>query len=115
MPVSPEQLYEQTLVVRSQMGDEAAFVELLAEHGPRLLMFTKRTMQSSPDDVADLAQDIWITIFRALPRLRDAGKFRAWAFRIARDRIYREYRRRKLPMQPLDETHREELPDDADL
>ena len=114
MPVSPEQLYEQTIVVRSQMGDEAAFAELLLRHGPRLLMFTQRMMQSSPHDVADLMQDIWVGIFRALPGLRDAGKFRPWAFRIARDRIYREYRRRKLPVQPLDETHRAELPDDGD-
>jgi RNA polymerase sigma-70 factor, ECF subfamily len=32
-------------------------------------------------------------------------------FRIARDRIYREYRRRKLPMQSLDETNLEEWPE----
>ena len=109
MAVTPEQLYEQTLVVRSQLGDEAAFAELLARHGPRLLMFTQRMMQSSPADVADLTQEIWLAIFRALPGLRDAGKFRPWAFRIARDRIYREYRRRKLPMQSLDETNLETL------
>ena len=109
MSVCPEQLYEQTLVVRSQLGDEAAFAELLARPGPRLLMFTQRMMQSSPGDVADLTQEIWLAIFRALPGLRDAGKFRPWAFRIARDRIYREYRRRKLPVQPLDETHLETL------
>ena len=109
MSVCPEQLYEQTLVVRSQLGDEAAFAELLARHGPHLLMFTQRMMQSSPGDVADLTQEIWLTIFRALPGLRDAGKFRPWAFRIARDRIYREYRRRKLPMQSLDETNLETL------
>lgn len=114
MSADPEQLYEQTLVVRSQLGDEAAFTALWARHGPRLLMFTQRMMQSSPNDVADLMQDIWIGIFRALPGLRDAGKFRPWAFRIARDRIYREYRRRRLPVQSLDETHCEALPHDDD-
>ena len=57
---------------------------------------------------ADLAQEIWVAIFRALPGLSDASKFRPWAFRIARDRIYREYRRRKLPVQPLEETNLEE-------
>ena len=50
-------------------------------------------------------------IFRSLPGLLDAGKFRPWAFRIARDRIYREYRRRKLPVQPLDDSSLDELPD----
>lgn len=110
MPVSPEQIYEQTLVVRSQLGDEAAFGDLLKLHGPRLLLFTHRMMQSAPDQVADVMQEIWVAIFRSLPGLRDAAKFRPWAFRIARDRIYREYRRRKLPVQPLDETEQGELP-----
>ncbi len=109
MTVSPEQLYEQTLVIRSQIGDETAFQELLTMHGPRLLAFTQRMMQSSPEQIADLTQEIWIAIFRALPGLRDVAKFRSWAFRIARDRIYREYRRRKLPMQPLDETSLEAM------
>jgi len=114
MPVTPEQLYEQTLVIRSQLGDEAAFAELLSCHGPRLLGFTQRMMQSSPDQVADLTQEIWVSIFRALPRLQDAAKFRPWAFRIARDRIYREYRRRKIPVQPFDEQSLEVPRDGSD-
>ena len=110
MPATPEQLYEQTLVLRSQIGDEAAFAELLALVGPGLLRFTQRMLQSAPEQVADLTQETWVAIYRSLPRLQDAGKFRPWAFRIARDRVYREYRRRKLPVQPLDETGLEELP-----
>src|SRR6266576_28481 len=113
MPVSPETLYEQILVIRSQIGDEAAFRELLQCYGPRLLRFTERMMQSSPGQVADVAQETWIAIYRALPRLLDAAKFRPWAFRIARDRIYREYRRRKLPLQSLDEAQLENLPEAA--
>ena len=111
MAVTTEQLYEQTIVIRSQIGDETAFAELLTLYGPRLLIFTQRMMQSSPEQVSDLTQEIWVAIFRALPGLQDAGKFRPWAFRIARDRIYREYRRRKLPVQALDETLLEELPE----
>ncbi|MDB6026053.1 MAG: rpoE 8 [Verrucomicrobiales bacterium] len=110
MAVTPEQLYEQTLVVRSQLGDEAAFGELLALYGPRLLLFAERMMQSSPESIGDVMQETWIAIFRALPGLKDVAKFKPWAFRIARDRIYREYRRRKIPVQPLDEIHLEEVP-----
>jgi len=113
MAVTPEQLLEQTLVVRSQLGDESAFAELLALHGPRLLRFTQRMMQSSPERVADVMQETWLAIFRALPGLRDAGKFRPWAFRIARDRIYREYRRRKILPQAADEPV-EEIPEVAE-
>jgi RNA polymerase sigma-70 factor (ECF subfamily) len=103
MSATPQTLYEQTLVLRSQLGDEAAFEELLELHGPRLLLFAQRMLQSSPESVADVMQEIWVAIYRALPRLRDVSKFRPWTFRIARDRIYREYRRRKLPVQAADE------------
>jgi RNA polymerase sigma-70 factor (ECF subfamily) len=115
MPATPETLYEQTLVIRSQLGDEVAFEELLELHGPRLLLFAQRMMQSSPESVADVTQEIWIAIYRALPRLLDVSKFRSWAFRIARDRIYREYRRRKLPMQPADDTQLADVPESAEL
>src|SRR5882672_9504439 len=101
MAVTPEHLYEQTLVLRSQIGDEAAFEELLTLYGPRLLLFTHKMMQAAPAMTEDLVQEIWVAIFRGLPTLRDVSKFRPWAFRIARDRIYREYRRRKLSFVPV--------------
>ena len=113
MAATPEQLYEQTLVVRSQMGDEAAFSELLKLYGPRLLLFTQRMMQSSPEQVADVAQETWVAIFRGLPRLLEVTKFKPWAFRIARDRIYREWRRRKLPVQPIDDAVIDELAEET--
>lgn len=97
-------LYEQTLVIRSQIGDEQAFQELLRLYGPHLLRFTRKMMQTSSDLVEDITQEIWLAIYRGLPTLQDVAKFRPWAFRIARDRIYREYRRRKIVLQPLDET-----------
>jgi RNA polymerase sigma-70 factor (ECF subfamily) len=115
MPVTPEALYEQTLVLRSQIGDETAFQELLRLYGPRLLLFAQRMMPNSPGQIADVSQEIWIAIYRALPRLRDVSKFRPWAFRIARDRIYREYRRRKLPWQPVAEADLENIPETVAL
>lgn len=115
MAATPETLYEQTLVLRSQLGDEAAFEELLTRQGPRLLLFTQRMLQSSPESVADVTQEIWVAIYRALPRLLDVAKFRPWAFRIARDHIYREYRRRKFPMQPVDDAPLAYAPEPAEL
>jgi RNA polymerase sigma-70 factor, ECF subfamily len=115
MPTIPETLYEQTLVIRSQLGDESAFEELLELHGQRLLLFTQRMLESSPESVADVTQEIWVAIYRALPRLLDASKFRPWSFRIARDRIYREYRRRKLPVRLADDMQLTEVPESAEL
>jgi RNA polymerase sigma-70 factor (ECF subfamily) len=109
-----QQLYEQTLVLRSQIGDEAAFQELLTLYGPHLLLYARKMMQTSPHLVEDVIQEIWLAIYKGLPDLLDVAKFRPWAFRIARDRIYREYRRRKIVLEPLDENHAEELTEAAE-
>lgn len=111
VPATPEQLYEEMLVLRSQIGDETAFCELLELHGPHLLRFTRKMMESSPTQVEDLVQEIWVAIYRGLPSLLEAAKFRAWAFRIARDRVYREHRRRKIAVQPLDDSEFASLPE----
>lgn len=90
-----EKAYELTLVVRSQLGDEAAFAELLAKYSPRLRFFVARMLHERQAQTDDVLQDVWISAFRALPKLNDAGAFRTWLFRIARDRVSREFRREK--------------------
>jgi RNA polymerase sigma-70 factor (ECF subfamily) len=115
MTVSSEALDEQMLVIRSQMGDESAFRELLELYGSPLLLFTQRMMRNWPEEVPDVVQEVWIAIYRGLPRLREVSRFRSWAFRIARDRIYREYRRRKSPVQSLDEATLANVPGAEEL
>jgi len=110
VPITAQAIYEQTLVVRSQIGDEAAFQELLKLYSPRLHAFGRKLLAGDgADRVEDLLQEIWVAIFRGLPSLLDVTKFRAWAFRIARDRIYAEFRRRRIPVDPIDSVDTEEL------
>lgn len=98
---APSHILEQTLVLRSQLGDEAAFEQLLNLHRVRLLSFTRRLMQAPAEAVEDMNQEIWLAIYRALPSLRDVSRFQPWAFCIARPKVYREFRKRKVPTQPL--------------
>jgi RNA polymerase sigma-70 factor (ECF subfamily) len=110
VPITAQAIYEQTLVIRSQIGDEAAFQELLRIYSPRLHSFARKMLPADTADRAeDLLQEIWVSIYRSLPTLLDVRKFRAWAFRIARDRIYTEFRRRKLIVESLDEIDSDEL------
>jgi RNA polymerase sigma-70 factor (ECF subfamily) len=108
--VTAQHIYEQTLIVRSQLGDASAFRELLGIYAPRLLAFVRKLMAHSAEGAEDLAQEIWVAIYHGLPSLLDVRKFHSWAFRIARDRVYREFRRRKLPVEPLHEMAEEEVP-----
>jgi RNA polymerase sigma-70 factor (ECF subfamily) len=99
MPDEVERLYERVLVLRCQTGDEAAFAELVDRYGPRLRYFVRRMLDAGDPD--DVLQDVWLDVFRGLPRLADVGAFPAWLYRLARDRVLRHWRRRRPPLQPL--------------
>jgi RNA polymerase sigma-70 factor, ECF subfamily len=104
-----EQLYERVLVLRCQAGDEAAFAELVGRYGPRLRYYVRRMLDHG--DADDVLQDVWLDVFRGLPRLADAGAFPAWLYRLARDRVFRLWRRRRPAHQPLAEV---DLPEQAE-
>ena len=72
-----EQAYELTLVVRSQIGDETAFEELLRSWSPRLRAYVSRMLGTEHEHTDDVLQEIWVNVFRALPRLHDAAAFRS--------------------------------------
>jgi RNA polymerase sigma-70 factor (ECF subfamily) len=96
-----DRLYEQVLVVRCQTGDEDAFTALVARYGPRLRYYLRKMLPGPPDAVEDLLQDVWLDVVRGVSRLADAGAFRAWVYRIARDRVARRLRQRRPAVQPL--------------
>ena len=106
-----ELLYERVLVVRCQAGDEAAFEELVARYAPRLRYFLRKVLGLGVElhggrslQVEDLLQDVWLDVFRGLPRLADPQAFRAWVYRIARDRAFGLLRkgRREEPLGAID-------------
>ena len=102
-----EQAYELTLVVRSQLGDETAFEELLRKYSPRLRFYVSKMLHERHEYSEDLLQEIWLSVYRALPKLRDTAAFRAWLFSIARARVCREFRRAQVDLHSLDESRLE--------
>ncbi len=102
-------VYEQLLVLRCQIGSEAAFAELVRRYGPRVRRYLRRLLDR-PEDVEDAIQEVWADVFRGLWRLRDNGALAAWMYRIARDRAYRALRRQHVKCVPLIEA---DLPEDA--
>jgi RNA polymerase sigma-70 factor (ECF subfamily) len=99
-----DQVYERLLVARSQLGDEAARVELVARYWPKLRYLVGR-MLARTEGVDDVVQDIWLDVVRALPKLTAAEAFKTWLYRIARDRVYGQLRKERRLPQPLDEAH----------
>jgi RNA polymerase sigma-70 factor (ECF subfamily) len=109
MTDSTDQLYEQTLVLRCQTGDEAAFAELVERYQPRLRYYVRKMLRDA-HAAEDTLQEVWVDVFRGAARLADSGAFRAWIYRVARNRAFRLLRKGRLAFQPLDEL---ELPDAA--
>lgn len=99
----PEQLSNYDLIARCQIGlrpEKAAFSELLRRYQSHL---EKVLYHLAPDwsDRADLAQEVWIRVYRNLRRLQEPAKFRSWLARIATNLFYDELRKRKRIQHPL--------------
>ena len=98
-----DRLYERVLVLRCQARDEAAFEEIVALYTPRLRYYLGR-MLGDVQSAEDALQEVWLDAFRCLPKLIEPGAFPAWIYRLARDRAFREVRRRRsyLPLEEFD-------------
>jgi RNA polymerase sigma-70 factor (ECF subfamily) len=107
MTDTTDRLYERILVLRCQAGDEAAFAELVQRYQPRLRYYLRKMLRDV-HGAEDALQEVWLDVFRAVARLIEVGAFRAWLYRLARDRALRELRKRRLPSQPLEEVEEQD-------
>ena len=88
------------LAVRCQLGERAAFDELISRWHEPLWRYLRR-LSNSDDAARDLAQDTWLRVFRGIARLRDPARLRPWLFGIARnvamDRLRAQYAAGRRP------------------
>ena len=103
VPVQPEKLSNYDLILQCQAGlrpDRSAFAELMRRyqsHVERVLYHLAPDWQ----DRSDLAQEVWIRVYRNVKRLNDPVKFRGWLSRIATNLFYDELRKRKRVSEPI--------------
>lgn len=101
--VSPDKMTNYDLILCCQEGfhpDRTAFAELLRRYQSHV---DKILYHLAPDwqDRADLAQEVWIRVYRNIKRLNEPVKFRGWLSRIATNLFYDELRKRKRVNNPL--------------
>jgi RNA polymerase sigma-70 factor (ECF subfamily) len=96
-----DRIYQAVLVLRCQAGDRAAFEELVALYQARLRYFLQKMVREA-HAADDLLQEVWLAVYRDLPRLADPGAFPAWLYQIARRRAFRQLRKRQQPACPLE-------------
>src|SRR5262249_8996884 len=85
--------HEILTIRRAINGDEAALRALWTRHAPHIDMVVRRLVGSDHDLAADIAQEVWIQIFRALPSYRGDSQFSTWAHRIAVNRTLNALRK----------------------
>ncbi|MFG2039452.1 RNA polymerase sigma factor [Dactylosporangium sp. NPDC048998] len=80
---------DELLVVRCQLGEREAFAELIRAWHPAIERYVGR-MLTGPDD--DVVQEVWLAVFKGLPRLRQPDRFAPWLFGIARRAVMNRLR-----------------------
>jgi len=79
------------IVHRCQDGERTAFEELFEMYQPRLKYYVRR-LDSGGANIDDTLQDIWLAVFKKIHKLKDANVFAVWLYRIARNKVYDEFR-----------------------
>lgn len=82
---------DELLVLRAQLGEEAAFAQLVRTTSAALFSFLRRRV--GIEDAEDLLQQVWVKAHRGLSQLQDPGAFRSWLFQIAHREVATHRRR----------------------
>lgn len=85
---------DEELMRRTAGGDEGAFRELVERH-QALVRGTLFRMRPSDADADDLAQQVFVRVWKAAPRYRSEAKFTTWLLTILRNLVFNESRRRQ--------------------
>lgn len=88
------------LIQEAQRGDRVAIAELVSSQ-QRYVYSIAMTIMRNPSDAADLTQDAFIRLMRALPSYRAETKFTTWLYRLVVNLGLDELRRRSRRIDPV--------------
>jgi len=92
------------LMLRVKQGDRHAFEELVEKYKQPVMNLVYRTLPDATE-AEDLAQHVFLQVFKSAHRYEVSAKFTTWLFTIARNLCLNEIRRRsRHPAKSLDET-----------
>jgi RNA polymerase sigma-70 factor, ECF subfamily len=108
---SPEDAEDIRLMALVGAGEEVAFEQLVERH-QRLVIGTVGRMLGSSSDAEDIAQQVFVRVWKNAKRYEPRAKFTTWLLKITRNLVFNELRRRsRHPQVPLQsESDEEERP-----
>ncbi len=105
MPASPDP--DAALMLRVKRGDVRAFAELVDKYKQPVVNFICRMLRDETE-AEDLAQNVFLQVYKSADRYRVSARFSTWLFTIARNLCLNEIRRRsRHPAGSLDAPHPE--------
>ena len=99
-------LVDFSLIERAQKGDSVAFNEIVLAYRKRI-MGTITRLIARPEDVEDVAQEVFVRLYFSLDQLRTAQVFEPWLHKLttnaAYDYLRKQRRRQEFRMSDLSE------------
>lgn len=90
------------LMLRVKSGDAAAFEELVETYKQPIINFLYRSLRDL-EEAEDLAQTVFLQVYKSADRYRVEAKFTTWLYTIARNLCLNEIRRRsRHPAESLE-------------
>lgn len=87
-------LVDFSLIEKARGGDSAAFNQVVTAYRKRIMGTISRLI-GRPEDVEDVAQEVFVRLFFSLEQLRSAEVFEPWMYRLTVNAAYDYLRKRK--------------------
>lgn len=81
-------------------GDEDSFRELVGRYQSRVVNYLNRMLRNQ-EEAQELAQEVFVRVYRALDRFDPKYRFSTWLFRVAQNAAIDRIRKRRLVMVSL--------------
>jgi RNA polymerase sigma-70 factor (ECF subfamily) len=96
------------LMLRVKQGDSSAFASLVDKYKQPVMNMVYRMLHDATE-AEDLAQNVFVQVYKSAHRYEVSSKFTTWLFTIARNLCLNEIRRRsRHPAESLDLPHPEQ-------
>lgn len=86
---------EETLIHEAQRGDQEAFEQLVRSYDQQVLRMAFNLLHSQ-EDARDIYQEVFLRVYRNLPKFRFDCAFSTWLYRIVANLCLDQIRKRKV-------------------
>lgn len=96
--------HDTELIMQAQRGNMEAFEQLVQRYDKRVLTIAAGYVNSA-DDAKDIFQEVFLRVYKALPKFQFRSEFSTWLFRVTTNVcLSHRTRRRRHSYTPLDQS-----------